>query len=84
MGNRIYSLSQKDEVRLGIGHRASGIPHFFENRYIKDFIKDLKNCFSKRKAGAPINHFLGGILSVEYSVDGVVRQHKDEIIDGQQ
>ncbi len=42
MGNwqESYSLSQKDEVlmgighwALGIGHWALGIPHFFENRY---------------------------------------------------
>jgi hypothetical protein len=29
-----YNLSQKDEVRLGMGHGAWGIPHFFDNRYI--------------------------------------------------
>jgi len=56
----------------------------WETESIKDFIKDLKNCFLKRKAQAPISHFWGGILSVEYPVLGVVRQHEYEIIDGQQ
>ncbi|SKB13710.1 conserved hypothetical protein [Planktothrix sp. PCC 11201] len=56
----------------------------WEGESIKDFIKDLKNCFVKRKSQSPINHFLGGILSVEYPVAGVVRQHEYEIIDGQQ
>lgn len=56
----------------------------WETESIKDFIKDLKNCFLKRKAQTPISHFLGGILSVEYPVQGVVRQHEYEIIDGQQ
>jgi len=50
--SEIYSLSQKDEVRLGIGHRASGIghrasgighrasgiPHFFEKGYINLYL----------------------------------------------
>ncbi len=77
-----------------VGSLFKNKPIFFIPKYqrayaweiesIKDFIKDLKNCFSKRKAEDPINHFLGGILSVEYPVDGVVRQHKYEIIDGQQ
>lgn len=56
----------------------------WETESIKDFIKDLKACFLKRKAQAPISHFWGGILSVEYPVQGVVRQHQYEIIDGQQ
>jgi len=56
----------------------------WETESIKDFIKDLRNCFLKRKSQTPISHFLGGILSVEYPVQGVVRQHEYEIIDGQQ
>jgi uncharacterized protein with ParB-like and HNH nuclease domain len=56
----------------------------WETESIKDFIKDLKTCFLKRKAQDPISHFWGGILSVEYPVQGVVRQHEYEIIDGQQ
>ena len=77
-----------------VGSLFKNKPMFFIPKYqrayaweiesIKDFIKDLKNCFLKRKSQTPINHFLGGILSVEYPVDGVVRQHKYEIIDGQQ
>ncbi len=56
----------------------------WETESIKDFINDLKTCFLKRKAQPPINHFWGGILSVEYPVQGVVKQHEYEIIDGQQ
>lgn len=56
----------------------------WETESVKDFIKDLTNCFLKRKAKSPISHFFGGILSVEYRVQGVVRQHEYEIIDGQQ
>ena len=56
----------------------------WETESIKDFIKDLKTCFLKRKAQDAISHFWGGILSVEYPVLGVVKQHQYEIIDGQQ
>jgi Uncharacterized conserved protein len=56
----------------------------WETESIKDFIKDLKTCFLKRKAQDAISHFWGGILSVEYPVQGVVKQHQYEIIDGQQ
>lgn len=51
---------------------------------VEDFIKDLKNCFSRRKSNSPVNHFFGGILSVRYPVPGTVNQHEYEIIDGQQ
>lgn len=51
---------------------------------ISDFIKDLKNCFDKRRSDSPINHFFGGVLSVKHYVSGAVNQHEYEIIDGQQ
>lgn len=51
---------------------------------ISDFIKDLKNCFYKRQSNSEINHFFGGIVSVEHSVCGAVNQHEYEVIDGQQ
>lgn len=51
---------------------------------VEDFIKDLKNCFNRRKSKAPVNHFFGGVLSVKYPVEGAVNQHEYEIIDGQQ
>ena len=77
-----------------VGNLFENKPMFFIPKYprayawetesIKDFINDLKTCFLKRKAQAPLSHFWGGILSVESLVQGVVRQHKYEIIDGQQ
>lgn len=51
---------------------------------VEDYIKDLSSCYSKRKGGTPINHFFGGMVSVERSVIGVVRQHEYELVDGQQ
>jgi hypothetical protein len=56
----------------------------WESEPIADFIKDVKNCVGKRAAGNPVKHFLGGILSVEHDVPGVINQHEYEIIDGQQ
>jgi Protein of unknown function DUF262/Protein of unknown function (DUF1524) len=56
----------------------------WDSERVSDFIKDLKKCFEKRKAGLPADHFFGGILSVKYPVSGTVNQHKYEIIDGQQ
>nr|WP_315239979.1 DUF262 domain-containing HNH endonuclease family protein [uncultured Flavobacterium sp.] len=51
---------------------------------VDDYVKDLSTCYEKRKAGTPINHFFGGMVSVEKSVVGVVRQHEYELVDGQQ
>lgn len=51
---------------------------------VEDFIKDLKNCFNRRKSNSPVNHFFGGVLCVRYPVGGTVNQHEYEIIDGQQ
>lgn len=56
----------------------------WENSEVDDYIKDLSVCYDKRKAHAPINHFFGGMVSVEKSVIGVVRQHQYELVDGQQ
>lgn len=56
----------------------------WEDEQLTDFTKDLTNCIVRRKAGAPIDHFLGGILSVKHTIHGAVNQHKYEIIDGQQ
>ncbi|GAA6618769.1 DUF262 domain-containing protein [Scytonema sp. NUACC26] len=56
----------------------------WEAESVDDFIKDLKNCFERRKSHIPINHFFGGVLCVRYPVAGAVNQHEYEIIDGQQ
>jgi uncharacterized protein with ParB-like and HNH nuclease domain len=56
----------------------------WEAESVEDFIKDLKNCFERRKSHTPVNHFFGGVLCVKYPVAGAVNQHEYEIIDGQQ
>ncbi|ARV63344.1 hypothetical protein BZZ01_31835 [Nostocales cyanobacterium HT-58-2] len=56
----------------------------WEAESVEDFIKDLKNCFDRRKSHIPVNHFFGGVLCVRYPVPGAVNQHEYEIIDGQQ
>ncbi len=56
----------------------------WEAESVEDFIKDLKNCFERRKLDTPVNHFFGGVLCVRYPVAGTVNQNKYEIIDGQQ
>ncbi len=59
-------------------------PYAWNKDQISDFVRDVEHCYKKRKQGQPIDHFLGGILSVKYSVPGAVNQHQYEIIDGQQ
>lgn len=56
----------------------------WEAESVEDFIKDLNNCFDRRKSDTPVNHFFGGVLCVRYAVAGAVNQNKYEIIDGQQ
>lgn len=81
-------------VYATVGELFRSRPMFYVPKYqrayaweadpISDFIKDLNSCIDKRKAGHDVKHFLGGILSVEHDVEGVINQHKYEIIDGQQ
>lgn len=83
-----------DPAYTPVGNLFGSKPMFFIPKYqrayaweaesVKDFVKDLRTCFLKRKAKSPISHFFGGVLSVEYRVQGVARQHEYEIIDGQQ
>ncbi|TBR61881.1 hypothetical protein B4U84_00275 [Westiellopsis prolifica IICB1] len=56
----------------------------WEAESVEDFVKDLKNCFERRKSNTPVNHFFGGVLCVRYPVAGAVNQYEYEIIDGQQ
>ncbi|MGB3637963.1 MAG: DUF262 domain-containing HNH endonuclease family protein [Rivularia sp. (in: cyanobacteria)] len=56
----------------------------WEAESVEDFIKDLKNCFDRRKSHTSVNHFFGGVLCVRYAVTGAVNQNEYEIIDGQQ
>src|SRR5690606_6000225 len=56
----------------------------WDKEEIEDFLNDIKNCFEKRKAGTPINHFFGGIVSVEKNVKGTINQKEFELVDGQQ
>ncbi len=81
-------------VYATVGELFRSRPMFYVPKYqrayaweadpISDFIKDLNSCIDKRKGGHEVKHFLGGILSVEHDVAGVINQHKYEIIDGQQ
>jgi hypothetical protein len=83
-----------DPTYTSVGDLFVNKPMFFVPKYqrayawdsdsVDDFIKDLQTVFNKRKNGSPVTHFFGGVLSVEYSVQGAVRQHEYEIIDGQQ
>lgn len=56
----------------------------WEIEEINDYLKDLEECFNKRKLGSSINHFFGGIVSVEQKITGVLRQSQYELVDGQQ
>lgn len=58
----------------------------WETDEVEDFLKDLTNCYLKRKSGVgkEVNHFFGGVVSVEKKVTGVVQQHEYELVDGQQ
>lgn len=58
----------------------------WESDEVQDFISDLTNCYERRRLGPghEINHFFGGIVSVERKVTGVVHQHEYELVDGQQ
>jgi hypothetical protein len=51
---------------------------------IEDFVRDVETCFQRRKTGSPLNHFFGGIVSVERSIPGTIRQSEFELVDGQQ
>lgn len=56
----------------------------WEENEIEDYLKDLTDCYNKRKSGSPSNHFFGGIVSVETTVPGALRQKEYELVDGQQ
>lgn len=83
-----------DPVHAPIGSFFINSPMFRVPKYqrsyawdkdeVEDFIKDMEQCFLKRKANTPINHFFGGMVSVERPVTGVVKQHEYELVDGQQ
>ena len=55
----------------------------WETFEVEDYVKDLSICYDKRTSSTPINHSFGGLVSVEKSVIGVVRQHEYELVDGQ-
>ncbi|MCC3154615.1 DUF262 domain-containing HNH endonuclease family protein [Hymenobacter sp. BT770] len=56
----------------------------WEKSEIEDFINDITKCFKKRQSSEPINHFFGGIVSVEHTIAGVAGQKLYELVDGQQ
>jgi uncharacterized protein with ParB-like and HNH nuclease domain len=83
-----------DPVHASVGNFFNNSPMFrvpkyqrsyaWESSEIEDYLKDLESCFINRKNNTPINHFFGGMVSVEKAVPGVVKQHEYELVDGQQ
>lgn len=83
-----------DPVHAAVGTFFTNSPMFrvpkyqrsyaWESSELEDYLKDLEEVFNKRKIGTPINHFFGGMVSVESTVTGVVNQKKHELVDGQQ
>lgn len=90
----ISNLMRVEPVHAAIGSFFEHKPMFRIPKYqrgyawdkpeIEDFLQDLDNCFNKRKANTPVNHFFGGIVSVKSDVSGVVSQTEFELVDGQQ
>ena len=54
----------------------------WDEEQIDDFLKDLDACIAKRRGGGTQHHFLGGIVTVTKTPQGVRRDV--EVIDGQQ
>ncbi|WP_282054533.1 DUF262 domain-containing protein [Maribacter luteus] len=83
-----------DPVHAAVGTFFSNSPMFRVPKYqrsyaweiseLEDYLKDLEETYNKRKNGTPINHFFGGMVSVESTVTGVVNQKRHELVDGQQ
>jgi uncharacterized protein with ParB-like and HNH nuclease domain len=83
-----------DPVHASVGNFFNNSPMFRVPKYqrsyaweapeIEDYLKDLESCFINQKNNTPINHFFGGMVSVEKAVSGVVKQHEYELVDGQQ
>lgn len=90
----ISNLMRVEPVHAAIGSFFEHKPMFRIPKYqrgyawdkaeIEDFLQDVDNCFNKRKANVPVNHFFGGIVSVKTDVSGVVSQTEFELVDGQQ
>ncbi|MBF8149071.1 DUF262 domain-containing protein [Winogradskyella sp. F6397] len=83
-----------DPVHAAVGTFFNNSPMFRVPKYqrsyaweaseLEDYLKDLEEAFTKRKNGTPMNHFFGGMVSVESTVTGVVNQKRHELVDGQQ
>lgn len=83
-----------DPVHAAVGTFFNNSPMFrvpkyqrsyaWESSELEDYLKDLEEAFTKRKNGTPMNHFFGGMVSVESTVTGVVNQKSHELVDGQQ
>lgn len=83
-----------DPVHAAVGTFFNNSPMFrvpkyqrsyaWETSELEDYLKDLEETYNKRKNGTPINHFFGGMVSVESTVTGVVNQKSHELVDGQQ
>lgn len=51
---------------------------------IDDFLRDLENCYKKRRLTNPISHFFGQIVTIKTLVEGTEKQEQFDLVDGQQ
>ncbi len=56
----------------------------WETLEVEDFVRDLANCYTKRKFTGAISHFFGQIVTIQENLGGTVGQAKFELVDGQQ
>lgn len=51
---------------------------------VGDFIRDLEDCYNKRKWTGPVNHFFGQVVTIRDRLPGTESQEQSELVDGQQ
>ncbi|ASU34247.1 DUF262 domain-containing protein [Mucilaginibacter xinganensis] len=56
----------------------------WEQLEIEDFIRDLENCYNKRKYDKAVVHFFGQIVCIEEKLQGTYDLSYFELVDGQQ
>lgn len=56
----------------------------WEQLEIEDFIRDLENCYNKRKYDSAVVHFFGQIVCIGEKLQGTYGLSYFELVDGQQ